>query len=141
MFTWPTAAIHASRSTTSEGKYLRQIKINVPFDYNEYGPEPSAPSRFSVTYLRSEQWGPASPWTVCITPGPESGAVRLGCVPRPRLQDLAWTGKFWAGSAGPAEQLKQFGWIHEIECPSENEIYVGELLNWRVQKLMLHPAK
>ena len=32
------------------------------------------------------------------------------------------------------KQLKQFGWIHEIACPSENELYVSELLNWRVQK-------
>jgi hypothetical protein len=37
-------------------------------------------------------------------------------------------------------QAKQFGWIHEIACPSENEIYVAELLNWRVQKLTLKPA-
>jgi hypothetical protein len=36
-------------------------------------------------------------------------------------------------------QPKQFGWIHEIACPSENVLYVGELLNWRVQKLILHP--
>jgi len=26
-----------------------------------------------------------------------------------------------------------------MACPSENEIYVAELLNWRVQKLILHP--
>ena len=38
------------------------------------------------------------------------------------------------------KQPKQFGWIHEIACPSENEIYVAELLNWRVQKLTLHPG-
>ena len=38
------------------------------------------------------------------------------------------------------KQLKQFGWIHEIACPSENELYVAELLNWRVQKLMLEPS-
>jgi hypothetical protein len=25
---------------------------------------------------------------------------------------------------------------HEIACPSENELYVSELLNWRVQKLV-----
>jgi hypothetical protein len=43
------------------------------------------------------------------------------------------------GSTG--HQLKQFGWIHEIACPAENELYVAELLNWRVQKLVLHPAK
>ena len=38
-------------------------------------------------------------------------------------------------------QLKQFGWVHELACPSENTLYVAELLNWRVQKLTLHPAK
>ena len=48
----------------------------------------------------------------------------------------AWTEKSWAGSASPGKELKQFGWIHEIACPSENEIYVAELLNWRVQKLI-----
>jgi hypothetical protein len=37
------------------------------------------------------------------------------------------------------KQLKQFGWVHEIACPSENVLWVGELLNWRAQKLVLHP--
>ena len=37
-------------------------------------------------------------------------------------------------------QLKQFGWAHGLAAPSENVLYVGELLNWRVQKLILHPA-
>jgi hypothetical protein len=26
-----------------------------------------------------------------------------------------------------------------MNCTSENELLVGELLNWRVQKLQLHP--
>jgi hypothetical protein len=26
-----------------------------------------------------------------------------------------------------------------MACPSENELYVAELLNWRAQKLILHP--
>jgi len=43
------------------------------------------------------------------------------------------------GKAG--KQLKQFGWIHEIACPSENELYVAEILNWRVQKLQLRPGR
>ncbi len=43
------------------------------------------------------------------------------------------------GRAG--KQLKQFGWIHEMACPSENKLYVAELLNWRVQKLVLHPSQ
>ena len=43
------------------------------------------------------------------------------------------------GRAG--KQLKQFGWIHEIACPSENELYVAEVLNWRVQKLRAAPGE
>ena len=43
------------------------------------------------------------------------------------------------GEAG--KQLKQFGWIHEMACPSENELYVAEVLNWRVQKLILRPGQ
>jgi hypothetical protein len=43
------------------------------------------------------------------------------------------------GKAGRAP--KEFGWIHAIACPSENTLYVAELLNWRVQKLTLHPKK
>jgi hypothetical protein len=43
----------------------------------------------------------------------------------------------WLGGSG--KQIKQFGWIHEIACPSENELYVAELLNWRLQTLTLRP--
>jgi len=30
---------------------------------------------------------------------------------------------------------------YEMACPSENELFVAELLNWRVQKLVLHPQR
>src|SRR5258708_7204566 len=46
-------------------------------------------------------------------------------------------GKF--GSAG--KQLKEFGAAREIVCRNPNEVYLGELTNWRVQKLTLHPEK
>jgi NHL repeat len=42
-------------------------------------------------------------------------------------------GKF--GTAG--KQLKQFGLVNAIDCRTENTLYVGELTNWRVQKLTL----
>jgi hypothetical protein len=28
-----------------------------------------------------------------------------------------------------------------MACPSENELYVAEVLNWRVQKLILKPGQ
>jgi hypothetical protein len=45
-------------------------------------------------------------------------------------------GKF--GKAG--KQMKELGLINAIDCRHENELYVGELTNWRVQKLTLGPA-
>ena len=56
-----------------------------------------------------------------------------------RIYKLSLEGKVLGVLGESGKQLKQFGWIHEIACPSENVLYVGELLNWRVQKLILHP--
>ncbi len=43
-------------------------------------------------------------------------------------------GKF--GRAG--KLMKEFGTVNEIDCRKPNELIVGELINWRVQKLTLH---
>jgi DNA-binding beta-propeller fold protein YncE len=43
------------------------------------------------------------------------------------------------GTAG--KQLNEFGLVNAIDCRTENELYVGELTNWRVQKLTLHPGQ
>jgi hypothetical protein len=44
------------------------------------------------------------------------------------------------GRFGKAGKLpKEFGTVNAIDCRSENELYVGEIGNWRVQKLTLHP--
>jgi hypothetical protein len=58
-----------------------------------------------------------------------------------RIYKLTLDGKVLGAFGQSGKQLKQFGWIHEMACPSENVLYVAELLNWRVQKLTLHPAK
>jgi len=43
------------------------------------------------------------------------------------------------GRFGKAGKLpKEFGTVNSIDCRSENDLYVGELGNWRVQKLTLH---
>ncbi len=44
------------------------------------------------------------------------------------------------GRFGKAGKLdKEFGLVNAIDCRTENEIYIGELTNWRVQKLNLRP--
>ena len=81
---------------------------------------------------------PGAPWTVCITPGPTRCCIRRTPIPAASTS-CRLDGKVLGVLGESGKQLKQFGWIHEIACPSENVLYVGELLNWRVQKLILHP--
>jgi hypothetical protein len=82
---------------------------------------------------------PGAPWTVCITPAPNQVLYASDAFPG-RIYKLTLEGKLLGVLGESGKQLKQFGWIHEIACPSENELYVAELLNWRVQKLILDPT-
>jgi hypothetical protein len=120
----------------TDGNYVRQIKINEPFDYANALPAIGAKPSANATGTM----GPGSPWTVCITPGPHQVLYASDAFPG-RVYKISLDGKVLGMFGQAGKQLKEFGWIHEIACPSENEIYVGELLNWRVQKLILHPKK
>jgi DNA-binding beta-propeller fold protein YncE len=120
-----------------DGNFLRQITIDVPFDPNArpaIGPKPSQADSANGT-MKS-----GSPWALCITPGPNQVLFSSDAYPG-RIYKLSLDGKVLGYLGESGKQLKQFGWIHEIACPSENEIYVSELLNWRVQKLILKPTQ
>ena len=56
-----------------------------------------------------------------------------------RIYKLSLDGQVLGMLGGTGKTPGLFGWIHEIACPRENELYVAELLNWRAQKLVLHP--
>jgi len=122
----------------SEGKFLRAITINVPFDENA---RPAIGNKPDLkTYQQVQTFVPGAPWTVCITPPPNQVLYTSDAYPG-RVYKLTLDGKVLGVLGQSGKQLKQFGWIHAIACPSENEIYVAELLNWRVQKLILHPEQ
>jgi hypothetical protein len=87
-----------------------------------------------------------SPWAVCITPGQHqylyssnsTGTTDMengGEIYKMEL-DGRILGKFGKGG----KQMKQFMAVHELDCRTDNEIYAGEISNWRVQKLSLHPT-
>src|SRR5271170_7378252 len=117
-----------------DGKFLRQITIDVPFDYASVSPAIGKKPAPNATGTQA----PGSPWALCITPGPNQVMYAADAFPG-RVYKLSLDGKVLGVLGESGKQLKQFGWIHEIACPSENELYVAELLNWRVQKLILHP--
>ncbi|PYS56255.1 MAG: 6-bladed beta-propeller [Acidobacteria bacterium] len=118
-----------------DGKLLREIKLDVPLPPGArpwMGPVPTAET------AGSQHQG--APWAVCITPGPNQVLYAADAFPG-RLYKLTLDGKILGVLGRAGRQPRQFGWIHEIACPSENELYVAEIVNWRVQKLVLHPEK
>ena len=35
----------------------------------------------------------------------------------------------------------QFYWVHGLACPSDDLLYLADMNNWRVQKIVLHPTR
>jgi len=122
-----------------DGKFLRQITVDVPVPSdarmvfgNKY-PDPMAanvPSPFK----------PGAPWVVCITPPPHQVLYTADAFPG-RIYKLSLDGKLLGMLGKAGKEMKAFGWIHALACPSENTLIVAEIINWRVQKLILHPGK
>lgn len=87
-----------------------------------------------------KQWTDVgAPWAICITPGPKQ-VLYTSDSNAGRIYKLDLDGHILGAFGKPGKLLGEFGWVHEIACPSENTLFVAELLNWRVQKLILHPA-
>jgi DNA-binding beta-propeller fold protein YncE len=117
-----------------DGKLLREITIDVPVPSGVVpwmGPMPSAEAS-------ARQSG--APWAICITPGPTQYLYSSDAYPG-RIYKLSLDGKVLGMLGTTGRESKEFGWIHELACPAENTIYAAELLNWRVQKLTLHPER
>jgi sugar lactone lactonase YvrE len=84
-----------------------------------------------------------APWAICISPGAHpflfssnsnaTDSMDNGEIYKMQL-DGTVLGKF--GQAG--KLLKEFGTVNEMDCRNPNTLIVGELTNWRVQKLSLH---
>lgn len=123
----------------TQGHFIRQITIDVPQDIIVQPvignrPKPGAP------VPENQLAQPGAPWAICITPAPHQVIYAADAYPG-RIYKLSLNGELLGVIGNGGKQLKEFGWVHEIACPSENTLYVAELLNWRVQKLMLHPEK
>jgi DNA-binding beta-propeller fold protein YncE len=87
-----------------------------------------------------------APWALCITPGPHqylysSNSNGTADMENGEIYKMELDGKI-VGKFGRAGKLmKEFGSVHEIDCRKDNELLVGEITNWRVQKLMLRPPQ
>jgi len=88
-----------------------------------------------------------APWTICISPGARQYLYSSNSNPpdspysmnNGEIYKMELNGKI-LGKLGRAGKLaKEFGTVNEIDCRNPDLLYVGELTNWRVQKLALRP--
>jgi len=118
---------------TTGGKFLRSMTIDVP-------PAPGTRSTYGNTpsgERLAELIG--APNAICITPGANQ-VLFVGELTFPgRIFKMTLDGKVLGVIGRSGRQLKQFSGGHQLACPSENEIYIAETANWRVQKLILKP--
>ena len=114
-----------------DGTYIREFVVDVPVDVTRgkvvYGGENPNGTRGALA--------PGAPDALCMTPGPNP-VLFIGDLYPSRIYKVSLEGKVLGVYGQPGRNLGEFGWIHGIACPSEDEIWVAELINWRVQKLV-----
>jgi DNA-binding beta-propeller fold protein YncE len=86
-----------------------------------------------------------APWAICITPGQHQYLYSSNSTGTTDMTDngeiykMELDGRILGKFGKGGKQMKEFMAVHELDCRTDNEIYAGEISNWRVQKLTLHP--
>jgi hypothetical protein len=94
--------------------------------------------------FKTEIAGIGAPWAICISPGAHqylysSNSNDPANLDNGEIYRMELDGKV-LGRFGSAGKLpKQFGTVNQIDCRDPNALLVGEVLNWRVQKVVLKP--
>jgi DNA-binding beta-propeller fold protein YncE len=94
--------------------------------------------------------GIGAPWAVCITPGPHQYLYSSNSSPESNNSvQMATSGEIYKmeldgtilGKFGKGGKLGgEFSTTHAMDCRNENELIVGEITSWRIQKIILKPG-
>ena len=88
--------------------------------------------------------GIGAPWAIYITPGPHqylysSNSAGTGNLDNGEIYKMELDGTILGRFGRAGRMIGEFASTHAMDCRNENELYVGEILSWRVQKITLHP--
>ena len=83
-----------------------------------------------------------APWAICISPGAHQYLYSSNSNPPDSMDGgeiykLELDGKVLGKFGAAGKQVKEFGTANEIDCRNPNTLYVGEVTNWRVQRVTL----
>ena len=91
-----------------------------------------------------------APWAICISSGPHQYLYSSNSnSTNNEFQARSYTGEIYKmeldgailGKFGKSgKQMGEFSSAHEIDCHNPNEVFVGEITTWRVQKIILHQS-
>lgn len=113
--------------------YVREIKYDPPQPAGYVPPIPDFGKRADGKH--NTLW----PNTLCITPGEPQYIYANSMFPG-QIQKMTLDGKVVGQFGTAGRKIGQLGWVHAIACVAENELWIGELLNWRVQRFLLKPG-
>jgi sugar lactone lactonase YvrE len=125
----------------TDGNFLKEIIIRVPAPPGtkpllgyQAPPAADAPPGSVFTYR------PGSPAAICIPPGQDK-IMYVGDLYPGRIYKLTLDGEVLGMLGKSGKPAGQFGGLHGLACPSENVLYTAEFINWRSQKIVLHPER
>ena len=86
-----------------------------------------------------------APWAICISPGAHqylyaSNSNDPASMDNGEIYKMELDGRVLGKFGGAGKLIKEFGAVNAMDCRNPNQLYVGELTNWRVQKLTLRPV-
>jgi NHL repeat-containing protein len=110
----------------ADGNFKRYLHVNVPYDKKRHpvlgNLPPNPPDE-------------TQPWTICITNGPTQYLYTSDSEPG-RIYKLTLDGKIVGIFGESGRDQGQFNWIHGLACPSDDVLFVADMNNWRVLKLV-----
>lgn len=80
----------------------------------------------------------SAPWALCISNGPTQYLWVADETPG-RIYKITLEGEILGVLGTSGRELGEFNWIHGLAVPSDDVIYVADMNNWRLQKLILNP--
>jgi len=113
----------------SDGNFQRIILLNVPFDKT---------MQPVLGNVNPDQPDETQPWALCMSQG-ETQYLWAADQHPGRIYQIALDGKIVGMLGQSGKQLGQFNWIHGIDCSQEDVLFIADMNNWRIQKLILNP--
>jgi hypothetical protein len=115
----------------SDGNFKKVIWLNAAYDKKRHP---------VLGNLSPNPPNATAPWALCITTsGPTQHLFAVDTEPG-RLYKMTLDGQILGMLGESGRGPRQFNWPHGIACPSEDVVFIADMNNWRVQKLLLRPT-